>query len=138
MSARSISVVIATYNRGARIGRTLDSVLRQTKPVSEIVVSDDGSTDKTAAWIGSNYPTVWVLTSPNAGTSTARNRGAEAASGEVLVFLDHDDEITPERAAPMRTPRIMAGTTDIARVCAAAASMLMRDTGPVMWLTGTW
>ena len=95
MSARSISVVIATYNRGARIGRTLDSVLRQTKPVSEIVVSDDGSTDKTAAWIGSNYPTVRVLTSPNAGTSTARNRGAEAASGEVLVFLDHDDELLP-------------------------------------------
>jgi glycosyltransferase involved in cell wall biosynthesis len=95
MSALSISVVIATYNRGALIGRTLDSIARQTRPVSEIIVSDDASTDDTVAWIGAHYPAVRVVTFPNGGTSAARNRGAAVATGDVLVFLDHDDELMP-------------------------------------------
>ena len=95
VSSRSISVVIATFNRGQQIGRTLESVLHQVRPVSEIIVSDDGSTDETPGWIRAHYPMVRVVTFPNAGTSTARNRGADAATGHVLVFLDHDDELLP-------------------------------------------
>lgn len=91
----TVSVVIATYNRGARIARTLDSVLAQTRPPSEIVVIDDGSTDDTAAWIRSHYPDVRLFTVSNGGSSASRNRGAERAVGDVLVFLDHDDDMLP-------------------------------------------
>jgi glycosyltransferase involved in cell wall biosynthesis len=89
------SVVIATYNRHARIARTLDSVLAQSVPALEILVVDDGSTDDTGQWIHAHYPNVTVLTFPNGGTSTARNRGAAAARGDVLVFIDHDDDMKP-------------------------------------------
>jgi glycosyltransferase involved in cell wall biosynthesis len=88
-------VIIATFNRGAQIGRTLDSVLAQTLTPAEVVVVDDGSTDNTAAWIQGRYEHVIVRTFPNAGTSAARNRGAEIARGDLLMFLDHDDELHP-------------------------------------------
>ena len=91
-----MSVVIATYNRGERIGRTLESVFRQTKRPAEVIVVDDGSTDDTAAWIRARYPQVSVVAFPNGGSSVARNRGARAATGDILVFLDHDDEMRPE------------------------------------------
>jgi glycosyltransferase involved in cell wall biosynthesis len=91
----TVSVVIATYNRGRAIARTLESVLQQTRPPDEVIVSDDGSTDGTAAWIRSHFPRVRVETFPNGGTSAARNRGAAAARGDVLVFIDHDDEMLP-------------------------------------------
>jgi glycosyltransferase involved in cell wall biosynthesis len=95
MSLPTVSVVIATYNRGERIARTLDSVLSQRMPAAEIVVADDASTDGTASWIRAHYPRVLVFTDPNGGTSVARNRGAARARGDVLVFLDHDDELLP-------------------------------------------
>lgn len=91
----TISVVIATYNRGARIARTLDSVLAQTVRPTEIIVIDDQSTDDTAAWIREHYPDVQVATVPNGGSSASRNRGAERARGDVLIFLDHDDDMLP-------------------------------------------
>jgi glycosyltransferase involved in cell wall biosynthesis len=91
----SVSVVIATYNRGPKIGKTLDSVLDQIRPASEIIVSDDGSTDDTAEWIRRRYPSVRVESFANGGTSLARNRGAALANGEVLLFIDHDDEMLP-------------------------------------------
>ncbi len=96
-----VSVVIATYNRGSRIATTLDSVLNQTRPAQEILVVDDGSTDDTAAWVREHYPQVRVLTFPNGRTSLARNRGAAAAAGAVLVFLDHDDRMQPHAIATL-------------------------------------
>lgn len=95
MSDPSVSLVIATYNRGERIGRTLNSALAQTTIPSEIIVVDDGSTDDTASWIRSRYPMVRVESVPNGGTSLARNRGAAVARGDVLLFLDHDDDLRP-------------------------------------------
>jgi len=96
MTSPTVSVVIATYNRGEKIARTLDSVLAQTRQPSEIIVIDDASTDDTAEWIRGHYPQVSVFTFPNGGTSVARNRGARQAHGDVLVFLDHDDDLLPK------------------------------------------
>src|SRR5438132_11139477 len=93
MEHNTTSVVIATFNRGARIGRTLDSALGQSISPSEVVVVDDGSTDGTGEWIERQYPSVRVVRSANGGTSAARNRGAAEATGELLLFLDHDDEL---------------------------------------------
>jgi glycosyltransferase involved in cell wall biosynthesis len=91
----SVSVVIGTYNRGSLIASTLDSVLAQTRVPDEIVVIDDGSTDGTGDWIREHYSGVRTITVPNRGTSATRNRGAEHATSDVLVFLDHDDWIMP-------------------------------------------
>jgi glycosyltransferase involved in cell wall biosynthesis len=98
----SVSVVIATYNRGLRIQRTLDSVRQQSELPGEIVVVDDASPDRTGAWVKEHYPDVRVVISErNGGTSVARNRGAREATGDVLVFLDHDDELLPHALATL-------------------------------------
>lgn len=92
----TVSVVTATYNRGPRIGKTLDSVFAETRPADEVVVVDDASPDGTGAWVRDHYPAVRVITRDrNGGTSAARNHGAREARGDILVFLDHDDELLP-------------------------------------------
>jgi glycosyltransferase involved in cell wall biosynthesis len=96
MSVPGLSLVIATHNRGPRIARTLDSVRAQTRRPEEVVVVDDCSTDGTGDWVREHYPEVRVLRpAKNLRTSGARNFGAKAAAGEVLAFLDHDDELLP-------------------------------------------
>lgn len=96
-----VSVVIATYKRREKIAPTLDSVLAQSRPPDEVLVVDDGSPDDTADWIRAHYPSVVVRTFPNGGTSVARNRGAECATGDVLVFIDHDDEMLPNAVSTL-------------------------------------
>ena len=101
MSAEpSLSVVIATYNRGARIARTIDSVLAQHPAPAEVLIVDDGSPDRTGEWVTAHYPAathpaVRVLVKENGGTSAARNFGARAVSSPFIMFLDHDDELLP-------------------------------------------
>ena len=117
MGDPSVSVVIATYNRGALIAPTLDSVLAQEPAPDEVLVVDDGSTDATAEWIRAHYPQVRVVTVPNGGTSLARNRGAQQAQGDVIVFLDHDDLMLPGALATLldlleRFPRARAAFAD--------------------------
>jgi glycosyltransferase involved in cell wall biosynthesis len=96
VAAPTLSLVIAAYNRGPQIARTLDSVRAQARPADEVVVVDDCSTDNTGDWVRSHYPGVRVVrTERNLYTSGARNFGARQAKGNVLVFLDHDDELMP-------------------------------------------
>jgi len=95
MATPTVSVVIATYNRGPKIAKTLDSIFAQSRLASEIIVSDDGSIDHTGDWIRQHYPSVTVQSFANGGTSLARNRGAALATGDVLLFIDHDDEMLP-------------------------------------------
>lgn len=91
------SVVIPAYNAGATLTRTLDSVLAQTWPAHEIIVVDDGSSDNTEEVVAAYGDRVTYLRQKNAGPSTARNRGVEAASGEWIAFLDADDWYYPGR-----------------------------------------
>ena len=105
-----LSVVIPTYNRGPKIGETIDSALGQTVTPLEIIVVDDGSTDETAAWIEAHYgERVRLLRQPNGGVARARNTGWKAASGEWIAFLDHDDLWHPdklERLLEAATPAV--------------------------------
>lgn len=93
-SAVRMSVVVPCYNRSEVIARALQSVLAQTRAADEIVVVDDGSTDDTADVVaGFRAQGVALIRGVfNRGANWARNRGIEAATGELICFLDSDDE----------------------------------------------
>jgi glycosyltransferase involved in cell wall biosynthesis len=97
MDTLRVSLIIATYNRGPRIASTLDSVLKQSITPAEVIVVDDCSPDETGKWVEQHYPMVRVIRpAKNGGTSASRNFGAQVASNDWLLFLDHDDELRPD------------------------------------------
>jgi glycosyltransferase involved in cell wall biosynthesis len=96
-----ISVVIPAYNIEDLLEKCVDSVAAQDYPVEllEIIVVDDGSTDgtgKKADLLAEKYTNVSVIHKMNGGSSSARNVGIEAATGDYLGFVDSDDFISPE------------------------------------------
>lgn len=94
--ATSISVVIPLFNKGSCIARAIRSVLDQTVPCSDIVVVDDGSTDGGHRVVeGIEDGRIRLLWQQNQGPSAARNKGIEEAHGELIAFLDADDEWKP-------------------------------------------
>lgn len=92
----AISVIIPTHNRVEKLVRALDSVIRQSRPATEIIVIDDGSTDTTrdrvARFARSSPTEITYLRQPNRGPAAARNAGIVRARGAFLAFLDSDDE----------------------------------------------
>ena len=85
----SVSVVVASHNEGARLRETVHSLLAGLPADGEIVVVDDVSTDGSAERLTSGYGGVTVLRPPaRVGAIEARNLGARAARGAVLVFSD--------------------------------------------------
>ncbi len=99
LSAPTVSVVIPAFNAGDTIGRALASLRAQTYPHLEIIVVDDGSADDTATRARAEHPAARCIRQDNAGPSAARNRGVQEASGELVAFLDADDEFAPEKVA---------------------------------------
>ena len=91
------SVIIPAYNSAETLARAIESVIAQSWPADEIIVIDDGSTDATLRIAHEFGEQVQVIHQPNAGVSVARNRGAQAATGEWLAFLDADDWYYPDR-----------------------------------------
>ena len=90
MSPR-VSVVMPAYQAAWSIGAAASSVLWQSYRDLELVVVDDGSTDRTAAVVESLDGAVRLIRQENAGVAAARNRGIEAATGELIAFCDADD-----------------------------------------------
>jgi glycosyltransferase involved in cell wall biosynthesis len=90
-----VSVVIPCYNHACFLGDAIESALGQTYPRVEIIVVDDGSTDNTAS-VSARYPSVRYIRQNNLGLAAARNTGLRASRGDILVFLDADDRLTPE------------------------------------------
>lgn len=89
----SISVIIPSYNREKTIIRCINSILNQTKKVFEIIVVDDGSTDRTIERINSiKYESLKILKQNHKGAQAARNLGILNAKGDYIAFLDSDDE----------------------------------------------
>lgn len=90
-----VSVIIPTFNRAKTIERAVDSVLAQTWREIEVIVVDDGSTDQTGEILKKYGDKIRVIHRQNAGASAARNTGIKAAAGEIISFLDSDDEWLP-------------------------------------------
>ena len=88
-----VSVVIDTYNHERFIERAITSVLEQDMPMDdvEILVVDDGSTDRTPELIRRFEPRVHYMRKPNGGQASAFNLGFAQARGEILATLDGDD-----------------------------------------------
>src|ERR1700722_11046952 len=86
-----VSVVIPNYNRETLIGETISNLLAQTLPPYEIVVVDDGSTDKSVEVIRSFGSKVKLIQQPNSGPGAARNAGLQMATGDFIQFQDSDD-----------------------------------------------
>lgn len=93
------SIIIPTYNGSKFLERAINSVLGQDFNNFEIIIVDDGSTDSTPEIIArqtKQFPeTIISLSQQNSGPGAARNRGAHAARGNYLLFLDDDDELIP-------------------------------------------
>ncbi len=95
-----VSVIIPVFNATRTLEATLASALAQTYRNIEIIVVDDGSTDKSAQYadlVAAKDPRVRVLRSENFGVASARNIGIAAAEGKWIAPLDADDLWHPEK-----------------------------------------
>lgn len=97
-----VSIIIPTFNRADLIGETLDSIIAQTYHNWECLIIDDGSTDNTSNLIGDYIKKdirFRYLRRPDhktKGANACRNIGLENAIGNLIVFFDSDDLMTPE------------------------------------------
>lgn len=92
MNADQITVVIPLYNKEAEIERTVRSVLAQRTLPKEVIVVDDGSTDRSAEIVAQiGHPLIRLICQKNRGVSAARNRAIEEASTPWVALLDGDD-----------------------------------------------
>ncbi len=89
--ATNISVVIPAYNAEKYISSAINSVLIQNIPSIEIIVVDDGSTDKTGEIVAKYGERIRYVYQNNAGPAKARNTGIKISNGQFISFLDADD-----------------------------------------------
>lgn len=94
-----LSVIIASYNHQDYIAETLRSLEEQTFRDFEIIIVDDGSSDKTVEAAKNAQSRAQIYTQENQGVVAARNRGIDLAKGRYICFVDSDDVVLPERFA---------------------------------------
>ena len=94
-----VSVVIPAYNHASFLQKTIESVLAQTWRDYEIIVVDDGSQDATPAVAAQFGAALRYIRQANRGMAATRNTGIQAASGELISFLDDDDLWLPDYLA---------------------------------------
>lgn len=92
-----ISIVIPAYNAELHLRATLDSVFAQTTQPYEVILVNDGSTDRTGEIALSYGPGIRYIEQQNQGLSNARNAGIHAAVGDCIALLDSDDVMTPDK-----------------------------------------
>jgi glycosyltransferase involved in cell wall biosynthesis len=111
-SVPPLSVIIPAYNVEAQIGPCLHSLQAQTWVDFEAIVVEDGSTDSTLEQIRAaiaDDPRFRVIQQDNRGLSGARNTGLDAATGDLIAFLDGDDRFAPDFLEKMRAALLDGG-----------------------------
>jgi glycosyltransferase involved in cell wall biosynthesis len=111
VSAELISIILPTYNGETYLPQALESVRAQTDHDWELLLIDDGSTDRTAEIARQVGFPLRYFYQENRGTAAARNRGVELARGTLFAFLDQDDFWEPhklewQRAALQARPEL--------------------------------
>jgi glycosyltransferase involved in cell wall biosynthesis len=93
-----VSVIVAAYNAETTILETIQSIQKQTFSNFELIVINDGSTDRTLELLSTiEEPRLRVFSYKNGGLPVARNRGIVRAAGEYITFIDADDLWTPDK-----------------------------------------
>lgn len=145
-----VSILIPCYNAERWLSATLESVLSQTWPNTEIIVVDDGSRDASLTIAQSfQSATLKVIAQPNQGASAARNQALREAQGDLIQYLDADDLLAPDKIA-QQVNRLQSGSLD----CVASGAWarfyhdpsevvfhpepLWADFPPIDWLLLAW
>ncbi|PRO65842.1 glycosyltransferase family 2 protein [Alkalicoccus urumqiensis] len=125
-----VSVVIPTYNRSNTLTRAINSVLKQTYPVKEIIIVDDNSSDNTSEVIETfKDPRIrYLVNKENQGGAFSRNRGIVASEGDVIAFQDSDDEWVKEKLE-LQMPFIDKGTADV--VCSSYNQIIQKKSNKI-------
>jgi glycosyltransferase involved in cell wall biosynthesis len=126
-----LSIVVPVYNVEAYLAACLDSILAQPIDDYEVVLVDDGATDSSAS-IAQQYvdrhPHLRMVRQANAGLGAARNAGVAASRGELLAFVDSDDELPPDAYSVMLATLERSGSDFV-------VGMLKRDDGQRQFAT---
>jgi teichuronic acid biosynthesis glycosyltransferase TuaG len=120
----AVSIIIPAYNAEAFLARAIGSVEAQSFRDFEIVLIDDGSTDRTAD-IARGFGSVRYVLGSHGGEAVARNRGLEEARSELVAFVDADDEWLPDKLA-----RQIAFMQKLGSSFSYTDAYLVRDDGP--------
>ncbi|MBE6391536.1 MAG: glycosyltransferase family 2 protein [Lentisphaerae bacterium] len=105
MTMPEISVIIPVFNTGIILKDTIDSVIAQTFSDFEVIIVDDGSTDRITIDV-LNCQTdhrIRIIHQVNSGVAAARNRGISESRGKYIAFLDHDDLYLPDKLAVLKS-----------------------------------
>ena len=142
-----VSILIPAYNAERWIADTIKSALEQTWPQKEIIVVDDGSTDQTPS-IARQFvsKSVSVITQPNQGAASARNKAFSICQGDYIQWLDADDLLAPtkiakqmEALACFQSKRTLLSSawgyfTHRSSGATFSPTSLWRDLSPIEWL----
>lgn len=136
MEQPKISVIIPAYNAETYLEPCVRSVLQQTYQNLEILLIDDGSTDKT--WevcraLAAADSRVRPIRKENGGVSSARNAGIEAASGAMLLFVDGDDELKENGLEALIEAQQRTGADIVAAWYDMGAPIPYPEAGDVVW-----
>ena len=109
-----VSIIISSYNYERYLPQAIDSALNQTYPNTEVVVVDDGSTDRSRAIIAGYGDRLVAVYKENGGEASSTNVGFEASRGDIICLLDSDDVFLPGKVA--RVVRAFRAVPDAALV----------------------
>jgi glycosyltransferase involved in cell wall biosynthesis len=130
-----VSVVVPVYRGERFLAAALESVERQTYRHFELIVVDDGS-DDAGAEIADAHAGTRVLREPHRGVSAARNAGIAVAQGELIAFLDADDEWMPRKLE--RQIALMRTRPEVAIVHTHVMTFFDPGTPVPPWLPADW
>lgn len=97
MTEATVTAAIPVRDGEAYLAEAIESVLAQSRPCDQVVVVDNGSSDRSAAIAAGYGPAVEVVAEPRPGIGPARNAAVAAARGELVAFLDADDLWRPDK-----------------------------------------
>ncbi|PSB25602.1 glycosyltransferase [Stenomitos frigidus] len=109
-----VSIVVSNYNYEQFISETIHSALNQSYQPIEVIVVDDGSTDRSRDVIASFGSRITSILKENGGQASAMNAGFAAANGEIVMFLDSDDVLLPDTF--QRVVEAFQSMPDVAKV----------------------
>jgi len=98
-----LSVTVPVFNSAGTLERCVKSIMAQNVSDIEIILVDDGSTDGSSALcdrLASAHDRIRVIHRENGGLSAARNTGIQASAGQLIAFVDSDDELAPDTLGP--------------------------------------